>query len=112
MSKIPYEEILNHLERVHVDKHNVYCYFTCIDEKERVRHIISTLPFEPYEGKIIFSYADVILHPLRSWEKYYHTPITIYSKENHKSIVQKAFSFIEDKFYFKDDKLYLKSPSK
>jgi hypothetical protein len=112
MGHIPYEQILSHLERVHVDKFNVYCYFTCKDEKDRERHILSTLPFEPYEGKIELTYKDVLLHPLKSWDRYYHTPIMIYSQENQKTLVQKAFSLIEDKFYCKNGDLLLKSSHK
>ncbi|MBU0632777.1 hypothetical protein KKA17_09025 [bacterium] len=112
MSRIPYEQILGHLERVHVDKHNVYCYFTCKDESNRERHILSTLPFEPYEGKMVFTYKDVLLHPFKTWDRYYHTPITIYSYENQKSIVEKAFSLIENKFYFKNGALLLKNSYK
>lgn len=112
MGHIPYEQILSHLERVHVDKFNVYCYFTCKDDSNKERHILSTLPFEPYEGKIEFKYIDLLLHPLESWDRYYHTPITIYSQENQHSIVQKAFSRIEDKFDFRNGMLILKSSSR
>ncbi|WP_345991383.1 hypothetical protein [Sulfurimonas sp. HSL-1716] len=112
MGCIPYEQILNYVERVHVDKFNVYCYFTCKDERDRVRHILSTIPFEPYEGKMVFSYKDVLLHPFRSWERYYHTPITIYSPDNQETIVQKAFALIEDKFDCKNGTLILKNVQK
>ena len=111
MSHIPYDEILNHVERVHVDRYNVYCYFTCKDDNERVRHILSTLPFEPYEGKIELTYKDILLHPKRSWDRYYHTPITIFSHENQETIVRKAFSLIENKFDYKNGELFLKTSS-
>ena len=90
------KNITSLLEYVKVDKHFVSCYFRCRVTNKRV---VSTVPFEPYEGKIELSLADIVFHPIQSWDKYYHTPITIYNSESEDTIVVKAFKKVSK--YFK-----------
>ena len=79
------------LEYVKVDKHNISCYFKCsVTDKT----VVSTVPFEPYEGKIELSWIDIVFHPIQSWDKYHHTPITIYNSESEDTIFIKAFKKI------------------
>ena len=89
------DEIRNLLEYVKVDTHTVTCYFKCPQTNKRV---ISVVAFEPYDGKIEFSYKDILLHPIQSYHRYYHTPIVIYGHENENTIVYKAFKKVANKF--------------
>lgn len=87
--------VLELLDSVKIDKFYIICHFKCsITEKA----IISTLAFEPYHGKIEISVKDMILHPFRSYHKYYHTPIIIYDNKSQETIVLKAFERIQQYF--------------
>jgi hypothetical protein len=92
---IKYKHIVSLLEFVKVDKKSVICHFKC---KVKNKTIISTVPFEPYDGKIIITFYDLIRHPLESYDRYYHTPITIYSNDCYETIVLKAFKQVSNKF--------------
>ncbi len=89
------ESIRELLTRVKVDKFHVSCYFRCDVTNKTV---VSTLPFEPYEGKIEFTWQEILLHPIQSYNRYYHTPITIYGNDFSETIVLKCFEKIRDKF--------------
>lgn len=87
------------LDHVKIDQFYVVCYFKC---KVKNKTVISRIPFEPYEGKIEFTWQDIIFHPIESYNRYYHTPITIYdSKMDDDTLVQKAFEKVSK--YFKWD---------
>lgn len=90
-----HQEILSLLDYVKIDRFSVVCHFKC---KETDKVIISRVPFEPYEGAIVLSWKDIFLHPLRSYKKYYHTPITIYGNDTHETIVLKAFEKVSSNF--------------
>ena len=92
------EKITSLLEYVKIDKFYVSCHFRCSVTNKTV---ISTVPFEPYEGKIELSWQDIVFHPIQSWDKYYHTPITIYDLACEDTIVKKAFKKVSK--YFKWD---------
>ena len=92
------EKITSLLEYVKIDKFYVSCHFKCSVTNKTV---VSTVPFEPYEGKIELSWQDIVFHPIQSWDKYYHTPITIYNSECKDTIVKKAFKKVSK--YFKWD---------
>ena len=78
------DNITSLLEYIKVDKFYISCHFRC---RVTNKIVISTVPFEPYEGKIELSWQDIVFHPIQSWDKYYHTPITIYNSENEDTIV-------------------------
>ena len=78
-----------------MDQFYVVCHFKC---KETNKSIISSVPFEPFEGKIEISWQEMLLHPLVSYDKYYHTPITIYGEDTHETIILKAFKKVSKHF--------------
>jgi len=87
--------IISLLDSLKMDGSHVVCYFRCDVTKKTV---VSTVPFEPYEGKIELTWKDVLFHPIESYNKYYHTPITIYDESCHKTVVLKAFEKISHRF--------------
>jgi len=89
------KEIVSLLEYIRIDKYYVSCHFKCPVKNKTV---ISTVPFEPYEGKIEITWQDVLLHPIKTYNRYYHTPITIYSDHSHETIVVKAFKNVAKHF--------------
>jgi len=88
-------DILSLLDHVKIDSYTVTCYFKC---SQTNKSIISVVPFEPYNGKIELTYKDILLHPIKSYNRYYHTPIVIYSNKNDNTIVYKAFKKVSAKF--------------
>jgi hypothetical protein len=90
-----HKNILSLLDYVKIDRFSVVCHFKC---KETDRSIVSKVPFEPYEGEIIITWKDMLLHPLKSYQRYYHTPITIYAIDSHETIVLKAFEKVSAHF--------------
>lgn len=80
---------------VTIDRHYISCHFKC---KIKDKTVVSTLNFEPYGGKIEISLFDMIFHPIKSYNKYYHTPITIFSEDSHETIVLKAFKKVSNYF--------------
>ena len=83
-----HKKIVSLLEFVKIDRFNVVCHFKC---KTTNKTIVSTVPFEPYDGKIVITWQDALLHPFESYNRYFHTPITIYGNDCHETIVLKAF---------------------
>ncbi len=83
------------LEYVKIDKFYVSCHFRC---KVTNKTVVSTVPFEPFDGKIEFTYKDIIFRPIQSYYRYYHTPITIFDEKNKETIVQKAFKKVSKYF--------------
>lgn len=83
------------IDFVKIDRFYVSCHFKC---KVKDKTVVSIVPFEPYEGKIEFTWQDIVFHPIRSYNRYYHTPITIYDKESHHTIVLKAFKKVSNYF--------------
>ena len=93
------------LDFIKIDKFYVTCHFKC---KVKNRTIVSTVPFEPFDGKIEFTWKEVLLHPLDSYNRYYHTPITIYDSESRNTIVLKAFKNVSSYFVWDDkEKKYI-----
>lgn len=90
-----HKNILSLLDYVKIDRFSVVCHFKC---KETDRSIVSKVPFEPYEGEIIITWKDMLLHPFKSYQRYYHTPITIYAIDSHETIVLKAFEKVSNHF--------------
>ncbi len=89
------KNITSILEYVKIDRSHVSCHFKC---KLKNKTVVSTVPFEPFEGKIELSLQDIVFHPIESWNKYYHTPITIYNSTGNDTIVQKAFEKVSKQF--------------
>lgn len=87
--------VLELLDFVKMDKFYVTCHFKC---KVTNKIIISTVPFEPYDGKIEIPWQEMLMHPLESYNRYYHTPITIYNDSSNESIVLKAFEKVTNYF--------------
>lgn len=92
---LKYDKITSLIEFVKIDRFYVVCHFRC---KITNKTIISTVPFEPYNGKIEITWQDLLLHPFESYDRYYHTPITIYNHDSHDTIVLKAFEKISRAF--------------
>ncbi len=90
-----HENVVSLLEYVHVDRFYISCYFRC---QVKNKTILSVLPFEPYDGKIVISLKQKLLHPIQSYNRYHHTPITIYANDCHETIVLKAFKKISNNF--------------
>lgn len=89
------KNVVSLLDSVKMDKFYVVCHFKC---KVTNKTVISTVPFEPYEGKIEFTWKEILLHPIESYNRYYHTPITIYGGNTHETIVVKAFERVSKYF--------------
>jgi hypothetical protein len=100
---IHHRNILPLLEFVKIDRFYIVCHFKC---KVKNKTVISAIPFEPYEGKLEIPWQDILLHPVQSHDKYFHTPITIYADDCHETMVLKAFEKVADQFEwnFKEDK--------
>ncbi len=92
---INHKHITQLLEFVKIDRFSVICYFRC---QVTNKTIVSSVPFEPYDGKIEILWQDMLLHPIESYKRYYHTPITIYNNDCHETIVLKAFEKISKYF--------------
>jgi len=92
---INHNKILALLDFVKIDKFYVVCHFKC---KKTNKTVVSTVPFEPYDGKIEISFQDMLLHPIESYNRYFHTPITIYGNDCHETIVLKAFEKVAQYF--------------
>ena len=99
-SNLKDKKIRDLLEHISITSSTVTCYFKCAQTN---KSIISIVPFEPYEGKIKFSYKDILLHPIRSYNKYYHTPIVIYTYDNEHTLLLKAFEKISTKFQWNEE---------
>ncbi|HIP20033.1 MAG TPA: hypothetical protein EYG70_02790 [Sulfurimonas sp.] len=97
---ITHQNIITLLDYVKIDSFSIVCHFKC---KETNKRVISTLAFEPYSGKIEFTWYDLLLHPIKSYNRYYHTPITIYSSEINETIVLKAFKKVSKHFKWSSD---------
>jgi len=90
-----HQNILSILECVKVDRFSVACYFK---SNESHRSVVSVVPFEPYDGEIVITWKDMLLHPIQSYNRYYHTPITIYGDDSRETIVMKAFLKVSEHF--------------
>jgi len=97
---ITHQNIISLLEYVKIDTFSIVCHFKC---KKTNKLVISTLAFEPFDGKIEFTWQDLLFHPIKSYNRYYHTPITIYSNEMNETIVLKAFKKVSKHFKWNDD---------
>ena len=89
------KNIVSLLEYVKIDTFNVVCHFKC---KETNKRVVSSVPFEPYDGKIELTWQEILLHPMKSYERYNHTPITIYADDIHETLVLKAFEKVSNHF--------------
>ena len=89
------KHILELVDYVHIDRNYISCHFKC---KVKEKSVVSTLNFEPYHGKIQITLFDMIFHPIKSYNKYYHTPITIFAEDCHETIVLKAFKKVSNYF--------------
>lgn len=87
--------ILELVDYVSIDTEFISFYFRCPIKNKTV---VSTLFFEPFSGTINISIFDMIFHPIKSYEKYYHTPIVVYSQDINETIVLKAFKKISHYF--------------
>ena len=90
-----HRNILSLLEFVKMDNFYVVRHFKC---RVKNKTVISTVAFEPYDGKIEFNWKDILFHPIESYNRYYHTPITIYGANCHETIVLKAFENVSKYF--------------
>jgi len=102
---IHYKNIMPLLERVEINKVTITCYFKCTQSNTC---IASSVAFEPYDGAIILTWRDILFHPIKSYKRYYHTPIVIYGKESDRTIVLKAFKQVSNNFRWdkKEQKYY------
>ena len=89
------ENIVSLIDYIKVDEFTISCHFKC---EVKNRTVVSTVAFEPYDGKIEFVWQDIVFHPIKSYNRYYHTPITIYGKNCHETIVLKAFKKVSKHF--------------
>lgn len=92
---IVHQNIISLLEYVKIDSFSIVCYFRC---QKTNKSIVSTVAFEPYEGKIEFTWKDLLFHPVKSYQRYYHTPIVIYGSQMNETIVLKAFQKVSKHF--------------
>jgi len=91
------------VDYIKIDRTTVSCHFKCPVSGKK---IVSTVAFEPFEGKVSLSWRDYLFHPVKSYNKYFHTPIVIYAQECDKSIIVKAFDQVASDFIW-DEKLEL-----
>ncbi|OIP55312.1 MAG: hypothetical protein AUK54_04040 [Helicobacteraceae bacterium CG2_30_36_10] len=90
-----HENVVSLLDYVKIDRFYVSCHFKC---KVKNKTIVSIVPFEPYDGKIVITFKQMLRNPIKSYNRYYHTPITIYGNDCHETIVLKAFKKVSNKF--------------
>ncbi|SFV64567.1 hypothetical protein MNB_SM-4-673 [hydrothermal vent metagenome] len=95
-----HQNIITLLEYVKIDSFSIVCHFRC---KQTNKRVISTVAFEPYAGKIEFTWLELLLHPIKSHKRYHHTPITIYSNEMNETIVLKAFKKVSKHFKWSNE---------
>ena len=99
------QNIISLLDHLKVDESSITCHFKCQTTNKTVT---SSVPFEPYEGKIEFTWQDIVFSPIKSYNKYYHTPITIYGDSCKETIVLKAFMKVSSSFKWSiKDKKYI-----
>lgn len=91
------KKIVSLLDYVKIDGFSIVCCFKC---SVKNRSVVSVVPFEPFDGKIEISFKDMILHPINSYNRYYHTPIKIYGDNCHETIVLKAFRKVAHNFEY------------
>ncbi|MBN2816164.1 MAG: hypothetical protein JXQ67_05735 [Campylobacterales bacterium] len=96
-----HKNILKLVEYVKIDRFSVVCHFRCAGSG---RSIVSQVPFEPYSGQIIITWSDILLHPIKSYNRYYHTPIVIYSHDSHETLIMKAFENVAGNFHWNKEK--------
>ena len=72
--------------------------FGVVSHDVKNKTIVSTVPFEPYNGKVCLTWKDVVFHPIASYNLYFHTPVTIFNAECHETIVLKAFQEVSNYF--------------
>lgn len=99
--QIVHDKVLQLIEYVKIDSFSVECHFRC---KESNKEVVSSVAFEPYDGKIEITWKDILLHPIESYNRYYHTPITIYGDNTHEAIVLKAFEKVANHFRWHPEK--------
>ena len=90
-----HENAVSLLDFVKIDRFYVSCHFKCSVTNKT---IVSIVPFEPYEGKIEITLKQMLRNPIDSYNRYYHTPITIYSNDCHETLVLKAFKKVSNQF--------------
>lgn len=98
---IVHSNVISLLEYVKIDSFSVVCHFKC---KQTNKSIVSSVPFEPYEGKMEFTWKDILFSPFKSYHRYYHTPIVIYGDDTHETIVLKAFKKVSSHFQWNREK--------
>ena len=98
---IIHNSVISLLEFVKMDSFYVVCHFKC---KVTNKSVVSAVAFEPFEGKIEISWQDILLHPIESYQRYHHTPITIYGSDSHETIVLKAFNKVANSFTWNVEK--------
>ena len=89
------EAILALVDRVEIDRHYVHCHFKCSIKQKTV---VSTVPLEPFNGKVVLTYKEILLHPIQSYNRYFHTPIFIYGNDCDQTLVLKAFKSVANSF--------------
>jgi len=98
---LSYPHILALVEYVTIDRLSVVCHFKC---QETNKKVVSAVAFEPYRGKIKLPWYEILLHPIKSYKSYYHTPIVIYSSDTDETIVFKAFQNVSNHFIWNRQK--------
>jgi len=98
--KVHKEAIRMLVESISVDGDSVICHFRC---RVKDKIVSSKVPFEPYNGKVELKWLEIILHPIRSYNRYYHTPIMIYGNNCDETIVLKAFENIAKYFIWNEE---------
>ncbi len=99
------EKVSALIDFVSIDKFYISFHFKC---KVKGKTVISTVPFEPFDGKIVFTWQDILFHPIKSYNRYYHTPITIYGGDSNSTIVLKAFKNVSNYFIWNaKEKMYI-----
>lgn len=95
-----HENVVSLLDYVKIDRFYVSCHFKC---KVKGKTIVSIVPFEPYAGKIVITWKQMLRNPIESYNRYYHTPITIYGNDCQETIVLKAFKKVSNKFIWNQE---------
>ena len=100
---IIHQNVISLVDYLRIDSLSVTCHFKCDTTNKTV---VSSVPFEPFDGKIELSWQEMLFHPIKSYNRYYHTPITIYGEDTHETIVLKAFMKVSNSFRWslKDEK--------
>ncbi|HFU73991.1 MAG TPA: hypothetical protein ENK65_00395 [Helicobacteraceae bacterium] len=95
MNDITYESIIPLIYKVEVNEDSVSCHFIC----PRIhKEVISIVPLVPMKVEYDLGFVDLLMHPIRSWQRMRQKERLIYGTAVENSLVVEAFQKIASHF--------------